>query len=208
MSLLTARADPTSPSLISSLSLPPSLSPSLCRALGFDGKSLIHPKTVGEANKAFGPRPEELARAERVLQAWRDAQAHGEGKEGGRKGGKEGRRDQDQKSWRTPRGCCRPGRHMGKVCLCFSSSFLPLSFPSFLPHSNTHSLPPSSLPSLLNKTGLAVVDGQLIEILHVEEANRLLMTQRNIEAVEASSVHVQAGMRPHPATATTSDTTR
>ncbi|EWM20597.1 citrate lyase beta subunit [Nannochloropsis gaditana] len=48
------------------------------RALGFDGKSLIHPKTVAEANKAFGPRPDELAHAERVLTAWREAQAHGE----------------------------------------------------------------------------------------------------------------------------------
>jgi len=67
---------------------PSSLPPSLPRALGFDGKSLIHPKTVGEANKAFGPRPEELAHAERVLQAWRDAQAHGEGKKGGREGGR------------------------------------------------------------------------------------------------------------------------
>ena len=80
-------------------------------------------------------------------------------------------------------------------------------FPPFLPHSVVVSYPPLLLslpPSLLS--GLAVVDGQLIEILHVEEANRLLTIQRNIEAVEAS-VHVQAGMRPHPATATTSDTT-
>jgi len=55
------------------------LPPPSTRALGFDGKSLIHPKTVAAANKAFGPRPDELAHAERLLQAWRDAQAHGEG---------------------------------------------------------------------------------------------------------------------------------
>ena len=91
---------------------------------------------------------------------------------------------------------------MGKVCF-------PPSLPPFLRHCVLPIFPPflsPSLPPSLLSTGLAVVDGQLIEILHVEEANRLLTTQRNIEAVEAL-VHVQAGMRPHPATATTSDTT-
>lgn len=50
-----------------------------------------------------------------------------------------------------------------------------------------------------------MVDGQLIEVLHAEEAYRLLTMQENIEAIEAS-VHAQAGMMTHPATATTSDT--
>lgn len=98
------------------------------RALGFDGKSLIHPKTVAAANQAFGPRPEEVERAQRVLQAWDDAQKQGE--------------------------------------------------------------------------GLAVVDGTLIEILHVDEASRILQMQRNIEAVEASL----QGMTMQSPTSTTSDT--
>lgn len=81
------------------------------------------------------------------------------------------------------------------------SPFPPLRFLSHnLPFPFLPSCPPSCLP------GLAVVDGQLIEMLHVEEAHRLLATQLNIEAMEAS-VHVQAGMRPHSAMATTSDTT-
>jgi len=46
--------------------------------LGFDGKTLIHPKTLGVANKVFAPRPEEVAWAERIIAA--HAAAMGEGK--------------------------------------------------------------------------------------------------------------------------------
>jgi len=39
------------------------------RALGFDGKTLIHPNQVEPCHTAFAPSPEELARAERLLAA-------------------------------------------------------------------------------------------------------------------------------------------
>jgi citrate lyase beta subunit len=39
------------------------------RNLGFDGKSLIHPKQVGPCHSAFAPGDEEIARAERLLAA-------------------------------------------------------------------------------------------------------------------------------------------
>lgn len=40
------------------------------RALGFDGKTLIHPKTIEAANAIFGPTAEEVAWAKRVVMAW------------------------------------------------------------------------------------------------------------------------------------------
>lgn len=40
------------------------------RALGFDGKTLIHPKTIEAANAAFGPTAEDVTWAKRVLAAW------------------------------------------------------------------------------------------------------------------------------------------
>lgn len=39
------------------------------RMLGFDGKSLIHPKQIAPCHAAFGPDAEELARAERLVAA-------------------------------------------------------------------------------------------------------------------------------------------
>ena len=49
------------------------------RDLGFDGKTLIHPKQIAAANAAFAPTPEELAAAHKRLDAWRAAQAAGLG---------------------------------------------------------------------------------------------------------------------------------
>ncbi len=45
------------------------------RDLGFDGKSLIHPKQIAAANAAFAPSAEELARAERIVAAYKEAEA-------------------------------------------------------------------------------------------------------------------------------------
>lgn len=39
------------------------------RALGFDGKSLIHPDQIAPCRAAFAPSPDELARAERLVAA-------------------------------------------------------------------------------------------------------------------------------------------
>jgi citrate lyase subunit beta/citryl-CoA lyase len=47
-------------------------------ALGFDGKTLIHPRQIGPANQAFAPDAEALDRARRIIAA--HEQAAGEGK--------------------------------------------------------------------------------------------------------------------------------
>ncbi len=39
------------------------------RELGFDGKTLIHPKTIAPANAAFAPSAEEVAQAHRIIVA-------------------------------------------------------------------------------------------------------------------------------------------
>jgi len=49
------------------------------RALGFDGKTLIHPKQLEDANAVFGPSAEAVRWAERVLAAWAAAEAEGKG---------------------------------------------------------------------------------------------------------------------------------
>ena len=49
------------------------------RALGFDGKTLIHPKTIAAANEAFAPAPEEIEWARRVIAAHAEAAAAGKG---------------------------------------------------------------------------------------------------------------------------------
>jgi citrate lyase subunit beta/citryl-CoA lyase len=48
-------------------------------ALGFDGKTLIHPRTIDAANRLFTPSPEELAAARRVVEAFEAAAARGSG---------------------------------------------------------------------------------------------------------------------------------
>lgn len=48
-------------------------------ALGFDGKTLIHPKTVSVANTVFGPTDQDVEAAYRVIAVFSAAQERGEG---------------------------------------------------------------------------------------------------------------------------------
>jgi citrate lyase subunit beta/citryl-CoA lyase len=81
--------------------------------LGFDGKTLIHPKTIAAANETFGPDADEVAYSREVIAAFEQAQAEGR--------------------------------------------------------------------------GVAVLEGQLIENLHVENARRLLTLSEQIEALQAEA---------------------
>jgi citrate lyase subunit beta/citryl-CoA lyase len=47
--------------------------------LGFDGKTLIHPRQIGPANAAFAPDAEALARARRIIEAHAQAARAGQG---------------------------------------------------------------------------------------------------------------------------------
>jgi citrate lyase subunit beta / citryl-CoA lyase len=47
--------------------------------LGFDGKTLIHPKQIEAANEAFAPSERELALARRIIDAHREATREGKG---------------------------------------------------------------------------------------------------------------------------------
>ncbi|MGH7095878.1 MAG: HpcH/HpaI aldolase/citrate lyase family protein [Stellaceae bacterium] len=49
------------------------------RALGFDGKTLIHPKQIAPANAAFAPSTDEVDHARRIIAAHREAVAAGKG---------------------------------------------------------------------------------------------------------------------------------
>lgn len=49
------------------------------RELGFDGKTLIHPKTIAACNDAFAPDAEEIAQAHRIIAAHAEAAAAGRG---------------------------------------------------------------------------------------------------------------------------------
>ena len=49
------------------------------RRLGFSGKSLIHPGQIETINRHFSPTPEELDYAQRVVAAFDEAHARGEG---------------------------------------------------------------------------------------------------------------------------------
>ncbi|MEM6933721.1 MAG: CoA ester lyase [Pseudomonadota bacterium] len=49
------------------------------KALGMDGKTLIHPAQLAVANEIFAPDPRDVARAHRYVEAFRDAQAEGKG---------------------------------------------------------------------------------------------------------------------------------
>lgn len=47
--------------------------------LGFDGKTLIHPKTIARANEVFAPSKEQLAWSRRIIKAHEDAEEQGQG---------------------------------------------------------------------------------------------------------------------------------
>ena len=47
--------------------------------LGFDGKTLIHPKTIAKANEVFSPSPEEVAFSHRIIATHGEAAAEGKG---------------------------------------------------------------------------------------------------------------------------------
>ena len=49
------------------------------RELGFDGKTLIHPKTIAAANRAFAPADDEIAWARKIIAAHEEADAKGQG---------------------------------------------------------------------------------------------------------------------------------
>jgi len=49
------------------------------RALGFDGKTLIHPSQIDIANRVFAPSDADVDYARRVLSAWEAARAQGQG---------------------------------------------------------------------------------------------------------------------------------
>lgn len=47
--------------------------------MGFDGKTLIHPKQIAAANAAFAPSPEAVAQARRIIAAHAEADREGQG---------------------------------------------------------------------------------------------------------------------------------
>lgn len=47
--------------------------------MGFDGKTLIHPKQIEPANRIFGISAEALQQAQQIIAAWREAQQAGSG---------------------------------------------------------------------------------------------------------------------------------
>lgn len=49
------------------------------REMGFDGKTLIHPKQIDAANEAFAPTEDDIAWARRVVEAHKEAAAAGQG---------------------------------------------------------------------------------------------------------------------------------
>jgi citrate lyase subunit beta/citryl-CoA lyase len=49
------------------------------RDLGFDGKSLIHPKTIAAANRAYAPSQEDIDWARKIIAAYAEAKAQGKG---------------------------------------------------------------------------------------------------------------------------------
>ncbi len=49
------------------------------KSFGFDGKTLLHPKTIAVANDVYGPSGDDIAWSERVIAAWSEAAAAGNG---------------------------------------------------------------------------------------------------------------------------------
>ena len=48
------------------------------RDMGFDGKTLIHPRQIAAANAAFGPSAQELIAAREIVAAWHAARLRAE----------------------------------------------------------------------------------------------------------------------------------
>ena len=51
----------------------------VARQLGYTGKFAIHPAQIDPINELFSPRPEDVAYARRVMEAWNEAEAAGRG---------------------------------------------------------------------------------------------------------------------------------
>lgn len=49
------------------------------RQFGFDGKTLIHPSQVEPCNRAFAPSAEQIARAQKIIDAFDEATREGRG---------------------------------------------------------------------------------------------------------------------------------
>ncbi len=49
------------------------------RAMGFDGKTLIHPSQISVTNEVFGYSTDDVVQAERLLEVWRTALGEGKG---------------------------------------------------------------------------------------------------------------------------------
>lgn len=49
------------------------------RRLGFDGKTLIHPKQIDLANEIFSPAADEVEKAREIIDAWEHARGEGKG---------------------------------------------------------------------------------------------------------------------------------
>ncbi len=47
--------------------------------MGFDGKTLIHPRTIDMANRVYAPSPDDLDDARKVMAAYSAAEAEGKG---------------------------------------------------------------------------------------------------------------------------------
>ncbi|MGP0042451.1 MAG: HpcH/HpaI aldolase/citrate lyase family protein, partial [Rhodomicrobium sp.] len=49
------------------------------RALGMDGKTLVHPSQIAPCNEAFSPSPEEIAAARKIVDAFALPENQGKG---------------------------------------------------------------------------------------------------------------------------------
>ena len=49
------------------------------KEMGFDGKTLIHPKTIDKANEVFSPDPEQVTWSHNIIDAFKNAQREGQG---------------------------------------------------------------------------------------------------------------------------------
>ena len=99
--------------------------------MGFDGKTIIHPKQIETANRVFTPSPEEVARCQKIIEV--------------------------------------PTRQ--HPTLVYS---LPVGAPGPTPLIPFPDLPQAHREAEDSGQGVVVVDGSLIENLHVRQAERLL----------------------------------